>query len=45
MLSHHRTKFGGHRHCGSGDIMVLIWRVVLQASKNHVILLCSSQSR
>ena len=21
MVSHHPAKFGGHRHCGSGDIM------------------------
>ena len=23
MVSHHPAKFGGHRHCGSGDIMFL----------------------
>ena len=23
MISHHSVKFGGHRHCGNGDIMVL----------------------
>ena len=21
MVSHHPTKFGGHRHCGSGDML------------------------
>ena len=24
MVSHHPAKFGGHRHCGSGDIMLLV---------------------
>ena len=24
MVSHHLAKFGGHRHCGSGDIMFLL---------------------
>ena len=24
MISHHLAKFGGHRHCGSGDIMSLV---------------------
>ena len=24
MVSHHSAKFGGHRHCGSGDIMFLV---------------------
>ena len=24
MLSHHPAKFGGHRHCGSGDRMLLV---------------------
>ena len=24
MLSHRPAKFGGHRHCGSGDIMFLV---------------------
>ena len=24
MVSHHPVKFGGHRHCGSGDIMFLV---------------------
>ena len=32
-LSLHPTKFGGHRHCGSGDIMVLTYHVVLQNQK------------
>ena len=34
MVSHHRTKFGGHRHCGKGDIMVLVCQEILQ---NHII--------
>ena len=29
-VSHHPTKFGGHRHGGSGDIVVLVYPVVLQ---------------
>ena len=24
MVSHHLTKFGGHRQCGSGDMMFLV---------------------
>ena len=24
MVRHHPVKFGGHRHCGSGDIMFLV---------------------
>ena len=24
MVRHHPAKFGGHRHCGSGDIMLLV---------------------
>ena len=24
MVIHQTTKFGGHKHCGSGDIMLLI---------------------
>ena len=23
MVSYHPTKFGGHRHCGSGDVFSL----------------------
>ena len=26
----HRTNFGGHRHCASGEIMVLVYQVILQ---------------
>ena len=33
-VSYHSAKFSGHRHCGSGNIMVLIYRVILQ---DHVI--------
>ena len=29
-VSPHPAKFCGHRHCGSGDIMVLFCHVVLQ---------------
>ena len=25
MVSHHPTTFGGHRHCGSGDIIFLLF--------------------
>ena len=24
MVHHHAATFGGHRHCGSGDIMLLV---------------------
>ena len=24
MVSHHPAKFGGHRHCGSGDMMFVV---------------------
>ena len=24
MVSHHTAKFGGHRHCGSGDMMFVV---------------------
>ena len=24
MVSHHPAKFGGHKHCGSGDMMLLV---------------------
>ena len=34
MVSHHLTKFGSHRHCGSGDIIVLVCYAIFQ---NHVI--------
>ena len=32
--SYHPTKFGGHRHHGSGDILVLVCHVILL---DHVI--------
>ena len=24
MVSHHPTKFGGHRHCDSGDMVLVV---------------------
>ena len=27
---HHASAFGGHRHCGSEDVMVLVCHVILQ---------------
>ena len=27
-LSHHSAKFGGHRYCARGDIMVLVHHVI-----------------
>ena len=24
MVSHHAAKFGGHRHCGSGDMFLVV---------------------
>ena len=29
-VSHHPTKFGGHRHYGSGQVMVLVSFMILQ---------------
>ena len=30
MVNHHPAKFGGHRHCGSGDMFLVVrFRVVL----------------
>ena len=29
-VSHHPTKFGGYEHCGSGDIMVLVFHMIFQ---------------
>ena len=33
-VSYHAAKFGGHRHSGSGDIMVLVCPMI---SHDHVI--------
>ena len=33
-VSYHPAKFGGHRHYGSGDIMIFVGHVILQ---DHVI--------
>ena len=30
MVSHYPAKFGGHRHCDSGDIIVLVCHVISQ---------------
>ena len=30
MVSHSPAKFGGHRHCGSEDMMFLICHAILQ---------------
>ena len=30
MGSYHPTKFGDHRHCGNGDMMVLVCHMILQ---------------
>ena len=32
-LSYHLAKFGSHRHCGSGDIMILVYHVISQDHK------------
>ena len=34
MASHQLAKFGDHRHCDSGDIMILVCHMILQ---DHVI--------
>ena len=33
-VCHHLAKFGGHKHCGSGDIILLVYQVIL---RDHVI--------
>ena len=33
-MCHHPTKFGGHRHCGSGDKMILVCGVT---SQDHLV--------
>ena len=33
-VSYHPANFGGHRQCGSGDIMVLVCHVI---SQDHLI--------
>ena len=35
-ISHQLTKFGGHRHCGSGDMMVLICKMMKKGFPNSV---------
>ena len=30
MTKHELARFGGHRHCDSGDIMILVCHVILQ---------------
>ena len=39
-VSHQSAKFGGHRHCRNGDIMVLVCQVISQdhVNKGHFIL-------
>ena len=32
MVSHHPVKFGGHRHCGSGDLVVSQNEVMKESS-------------
>ena len=39
MVSYTHAKFGDHRHCGSGDIMVSVRHVILQDHVIHGILL------
>ena len=29
-MSYHLAKFGGYRHCGSEDLMILVCHVILQ---------------
>ena len=37
MTSHQLSKFGGHSHCCSGDIMILVCHVI---SQDHLIEYC-----
>ena len=32
MVSQHSAKFGGYRHCGSDDIIILVCHGISQAS-------------
>ena len=34
MVSHHLVNFGGHGHCGVGDVIILVYYVI---SQDHVI--------
>ena len=38
MVSHHSAKFAGHRHCSSGNIMILVCNVIQQdyAPKGYI---------
>ena len=47
MVSHYPAKFGGHRHCDSGDIIVLVCHVISQECliKRSRDFSCSSSSR
>ena len=46
-VSHQPGKFGFHRPCGSGDIMVLVWHVILQyqATKGLINFVSANRSR
>ena len=35
MLSYHPAKFSGHRHCGSGDIIVLVCHVIFARPRDQ----------
>ena len=41
-VTRHPAKFGGDRHCGSGDIIILFYHEILQ---DHVIKTCDSMGR
>ena len=43
MVCHHTANFGGYRHRGSGGILVLICRVILQDNMSQE--LCDFLSR
>ena len=30
MLNHHPAKFGGYKQCGDGDIMALVFHMILE---------------
>ena len=32
-VTHHPFTFGGHRHCGTGDIIVLVCHVISQNTR------------
>ena len=47
LLNQHLTKFGGHRHCSVGDIIVLVCHMISQdyVMKGSCAFIATGQSR